>query len=98
MERSKMKKQTITIPKFNEQEQSIIVSLQEERGITRKSAIRYFNKNRKELLKGFTPLNAGAQIPASTVDFKSQAANDDTHFDAGVGTATVAVPTPASKC
>jgi hypothetical protein len=82
-----MKKQANKV-EFNEQEQTIIASLQESRGITRKAAVNYFNKHRAELLKGFTPLNAGVQVPASAVDFKAQAANDDT---------PVATPAPAPE-
>jgi len=61
-----MKKQTITIPKFTEQEQTIIASLQESRGITRKAALKYFNKNRAELMKGVHTATVAVSTPVET--------------------------------
>jgi hypothetical protein len=57
--------------KFTAEELQVIADIQQERGTTRKSAIRYFQKNRDKYMTRGTKAAA-----APAVDVKQRAAND----------------------
>lgn len=57
--------------KFTDEELQVIASIQSERGTTRKSAVRYFQKNRDTYM-----LRGTKAAVAPVVDVKQRAAND----------------------